>query len=57
MSVVVFAAYFIGGKIGLTLAFLHPSATAVWPCSGIALAALLVLGYDIWPAILLGALF
>jgi diguanylate cyclase (GGDEF)-like protein len=53
--VAVFVAYFIGGKLGLKLAFVAPSATAVWPCSGIALAALLIFGKEIWPAILLGA--
>src|SRR5438105_1541449 len=47
--------YFIAGKLGLTLAFLHPNASAVWPCSGIALGALLIFGYEVWPGILLGA--
>jgi hypothetical protein len=37
--------YFIAGKFGLMLASLHPSASPVWPPAGIALAALLVLGY------------
>src|SRR5260370_18107498 len=37
------------------LAFVHPSATAVWPPTGIALAATLLLGYRVWPALLLGA--
>ena len=37
------------------LAFVHANATAVWPPTGIALAALLVLGYRVWPAIFLGA--
>jgi diguanylate cyclase (GGDEF)-like protein len=47
--------YFVAGKLGLTLAFVHPSATAVWPPAGIALAALLLLGRGVWPGILLGA--
>ncbi|HLQ78148.1 MAG TPA: MASE1 domain-containing protein, partial [Terriglobia bacterium] len=47
--------YFVAGKLGLTLAFVHPSATAIWPCSGIAISALLLFGFDLWPAILLGA--
>jgi signal transduction histidine kinase len=47
--------YFVAGKLGLKLAFLNASATAVWPPSGIALAALLLLGYRIWPAIFVGA--
>jgi signal transduction histidine kinase len=47
--------YFIAGKLGLKLAFLNDSASAVWPPSGIALAALLLLGYRAWPAIFVGA--
>src|SRR5438477_12713729 len=47
--------YFIAGKFGLMLASLHASASPVWPPAGIALAALLVLGYRVWPAILVGA--
>jgi signal transduction histidine kinase/integral membrane sensor domain MASE1 len=47
--------YLVAGKLGLRLAFVNASATAVWPPTGIALAAALVLGYRIWPAILLGA--
>jgi signal transduction histidine kinase len=47
--------YYVAGKLGLRLAFLHPSATPVWPPTGIALAALLLLGSWIWPAIFLGA--
>lgn len=49
------AVYFVAAKLGLRLAFLHPSATAVWPCTGIALAAFLILGYRVWPGILVGA--
>ena len=48
-------AYSIAGKLGLRLAFVHASATAVWPPTGIALAAFLVRGYRVWPSILLGA--
>ena len=48
-------AYFFAGKLGLKMAFVHASATAVWPPTGIALAAFLVLGFRVWPAIFLGA--
>jgi diguanylate cyclase (GGDEF)-like protein len=47
--------YFVAGKLGLKLASVHASATAVWPCTGIALAAFLIFGYRVWPAILAGA--
>jgi diguanylate cyclase (GGDEF)-like protein len=49
------AAYFIAGKLGLQLAFVNPSATAVWPATGIALAGLVLLGPGAWPAILVSA--
>ncbi|HEV2995242.1 MAG TPA: MASE1 domain-containing protein [Chthoniobacterales bacterium] len=47
--------YFVAGKLALKLAFLHASASPVWPPTGIALAALLLLGYRAWPAIFIGA--
>src|SRR5206468_2383169 len=48
--------YVAAGKLGLTLAFEHASATAVWPPTGIALAAMLLYGYRVWPVIFVGAL-
>jgi integral membrane sensor domain MASE1 len=47
--------YLVVGKLSLQLAFLHASASPVWPPAGIALAALIVLGYRVWPAIFIGA--
>src|SRR5713226_2887876 len=47
--------YFVAGKLALQLALLNASASAVWPCTGIALAALLLFGYRVWPAIFAGA--
>jgi PAS domain S-box-containing protein len=47
--------YFCAGSFGLSLARVHPSASAVWPPSGIALAAILLWGYRLWPGIFLGA--
>jgi PAS domain S-box-containing protein len=47
--------YFLAGKAGLFFASLQPNASAVWPPTGIALAASLLLGYRVWPAIFLGA--
>lgn len=51
----VLAIYFLAGKLGLTLALVHASASAVWPPTGIALAAVLLFGYRVWPALLVGA--
>jgi integral membrane sensor domain MASE1 len=47
--------YFAAGAFGLSLAFAHASASAVWPPTGIALAALLLWGYRLWPAVFTGA--
>lgn len=47
--------YFAMGKLGLSLAFFDESASPVWPPTGLALAAILLLGYWVWPAILIGA--
>jgi integral membrane sensor domain MASE1 len=47
--------YFCAGKIGLSLAFLNANASAVWPPTGLALAALLLLRYRFWPAVFVGA--
>jgi integral membrane sensor domain MASE1 len=47
--------YFGSAKLGLTLAFSNESVTAVWPPTGIALAALVLWGRGLWPGVLLGA--
>jgi signal transduction histidine kinase len=48
------AVYFGSAKLGLRLGFVE-QVTAVWPPTGIALAALLLLGNGIWPGVTLGA--
>jgi integral membrane sensor domain MASE1/anti-sigma regulatory factor (Ser/Thr protein kinase) len=47
--------YFASAKLGLALAFSNESVTAVWPPTGIALAALVLWGRGLWPGVLLGA--
>ncbi|HEX8013106.1 MAG TPA: MASE1 domain-containing protein [Casimicrobiaceae bacterium] len=47
--------YFLAAKLSLLLAIPPGYATAVWPPSGIALAAALIFGVRIWPGIWLGA--
>ncbi len=58
LIVAVAALYVVTARLGLTLA-LPPvkKATAVWPPSGIALAAVLLAGRRVWPGIWLGAFF
>jgi PAS domain S-box-containing protein len=48
-------AYFATAKLSLLLAIPPGYATAVWPPSGMALAALLLWGTRLWPGIWLGA--
>src|SRR5437867_11020114 len=54
-TVSLFAIYVVAAKAGLSLAAVNPSATAVWPPTGIAIAACLLMGRPAWPAIFAGA--
>ena len=48
--------YFVAGKFGLSFfGLIHPSASAVWLPTGIAMAALLLFGFRLVPAIFVGA--
>ncbi len=48
-------AYAGAAELGFTLAFATKQVTAVWPPTGIALAALLLWGNRVWPGIWVGA--
>ena len=48
-------AYFLAGKLGLSLAVVNESVSPVWPPTGIAFASFLLLGPRIWPVIFVGA--
>lgn len=50
-----FVIYFTTAKLGLSLNAVSGFAAPVWPSTGIALAAILILGYRFWPGIALGA--
>lgn len=52
----VFAAYLLGGGIGLVVPFTSGNVSPVWPAAGVAMAALLLAGYRVWPAIAAAAL-
>ena len=51
----IFVLYFSTAKLGLQMALVNPSATAIWAPTGIALATFLVFGDKFWPAIFAGA--
>jgi PAS domain S-box-containing protein len=50
------ALYFLGAKLGLSLAFINASVSPVWPATGIAIALVLWFGYRALPGVLIGAL-
>ncbi|MFL5303650.1 MAG: MASE1 domain-containing protein [Polyangia bacterium] len=50
-----FAAYVVTARLGLAFDALGGIATTVWPPTGITLAALLLGGIGLWPAVTLGA--
>ena len=49
-------AYFASARLGLAMAMPATNASAIWIPSGLAMAALLVFGYRLWPGVFLGAL-
>ena len=53
--VCVLAAYLLAGEIGLAVPFTSGNISPLWPPAGVALAAMVILGYRIWPAVALGA--
>ncbi len=48
-------AYYLAARLGLELASIGQSISLVWPPTGIAMAALVLLGPRYWPGVLLGA--
>jgi PAS domain S-box-containing protein len=56
LNAAVVAAYVASAVIGFRLAFVAEQVTTVWAPTGIAMAALLVGGIRLWPAIWVGAL-
>jgi len=52
---ILFVAYFVTARIGLRLNAVSGFATLVWAPTGIALAAMLILGYKFWPGIMVAA--
>jgi diguanylate cyclase (GGDEF)-like protein len=55
--ILVAGAYFAAAKLSLLFAIPPGYATAVWPPSGIAVAAMLLLGNRIWPGVWAGVAF
>ena len=49
------AVYYIAARLGLRYASIGDSISLVWPPTGLALAALAILGYRYWPGVAIGA--
>jgi integral membrane sensor domain MASE1/anti-sigma regulatory factor (Ser/Thr protein kinase) len=53
---VIAAAYVLSAHLGFMMAFSVKQITAIWPPTGIAVAALVLGGYRMWPGVFVGAL-
>lgn len=51
----IIAGCFLAGQLGLRITVLHPPVSPVWPPIGVALAAMILLGYRVIPAIFLAS--
>jgi PAS domain S-box-containing protein len=49
------ATYVLAGRIGFIVSAINPIVSSVWPPSGVALAAMLLMGRRYWPGITIGA--
>ena len=55
LCLILAAVYLVAGKVGLSLAYVNASTTAVWPPTGVVLAVLLIGGVRLWPGVFVGA--
>src|SRR5438128_9553600 len=53
--VLVGCAYYVAARLGLRLALIQKNVTPLWPPTGIAVVAFLVLGRRVWPGVALAA--
>ena len=47
--------YYAGARVGLALSLINGTISPLWPPTGIAVAALILLGRSLWPAVFLAA--
>ena len=53
--VLIAVAYYLGARLGLSLSLVESNVTPLWPPTGIAVAAFLILGRSLWPAVAVAA--
>ncbi|MGH3505917.1 MAG: SpoIIE family protein phosphatase [Nocardioidaceae bacterium] len=56
MLVLVGVAYYLGARLGLSLSLVESNVTPLWPPTGVAVAAFLLVGRSMWPSVALAAL-
>jgi PAS domain S-box-containing protein len=49
-------AFVIAARLSLRFASINPSATPIWPPTGLVLGLMLIRGYRIWPAVMAGSI-
>jgi signal transduction histidine kinase len=54
-TVLLATAYFVAARLGLWFAVGEGNASPVWPASGLAVGAMLLWGYRLWPGVVVGA--
>ncbi len=55
MLVAVGVVYYLGARVGLTLSLVEQNVTPLWPPTGIAVAAFLLMGRSMWPGVAMAA--
>src|SRR6185436_17673292 len=55
LGLIIAVVYIVTAWIGLHIHPVNTFATLIWPPTGIALSALVLFGYRVWPAIAIGA--
>ena len=55
MLVAVGVVYYLGARVGLTLSLVERNVTPLWPPTGIAVAAFLLMGRSMWPGVAVAA--
>lgn len=56
VALLVAVAYYLGGRLGLSLSLVEENVTPLWPPTGIAVAGFVLFGRGLWPAVALAAL-
>jgi serine phosphatase RsbU (regulator of sigma subunit)/integral membrane sensor domain MASE1/anti-sigma regulatory factor (Ser/Thr protein kinase) len=55
LLVLVAVAYYLGARLGLNLSLVDRNVTPLWPPTGVAVAAFLIFGRSLWPAVAVAA--